>query len=51
MRGERVEKLPRQWTLKDIEKYTGLTILSVEDRKHWLVATLANGMRFAIKKW
>lgn len=46
-----VEKLPTRWTVKDVERITGLEIVGVENRTHWVVCTLANGVRFSFKKW
>lgn len=45
------EKLPAQWSIKEVERITGLAVVDVEMRTHWVVCTLANGIRFAFKKW
>ena len=48
---EKEDELPVGWTIKDVERVTGLAVIDAENRTKWVVCTLANGVRFAFKKW
>lgn len=45
------EELPTGWTIKEVERVTGLAVVDAENRENWVVCILANGVRFSFKKW
>lgn len=48
---ETEEKLPKRWTLKDVERFTGLEIVGVRENAEFIVCTLSNGITFSFRKW
>lgn len=45
------DAVPAKWSIKDVERITGLKVVDIEDRTAWVVCILDNGVRFSFRKW